>query len=76
MSVKRSRPANPAVRKSAKVGPEYAETRYDNPWAAGLSNTFGDMHDKSVYSDNGATFEGGGAPLNQKGRYDAAWEGK
>jgi hypothetical protein len=71
----RGRPGSPGVRKGSKVGPSYAEDRFEHPWNAELDSCFGSEDEKDAFSEAGSTFEGGGAPL-EKGKYDGLWEGK
>jgi hypothetical protein len=76
MSAIRSRPGDPNVRKSSKVGPSYPDGRFDVPMNADIDRPFGDERDtKTVQSEAGLQFEGGGAPL-EKGRYNELWEGR
>lgn len=76
MSMKRGRAGSPAVRKSAKVGPSYSETKFDAPWNQGIDGgEFGSGEDKAICSVAPSTYEGGGAPMN-RGKYDPLWEGK
>jgi hypothetical protein len=76
MSMKKGIPGTGKSRKNSKVGPDYAETRFEAPWNADLGGPFGtERDDKAILSEAGTTFEGGGAPL-EKGKYDELWEGK
>jgi hypothetical protein len=71
MSVTRSRPGDPNVRKGKEVGPDYPEDRFRNPVGAGLDSTFGNHKDKAICSPNDTTFGGADLPMNDK--YDSLW---
>jgi hypothetical protein len=76
MALKRGRPGNPKVRSGKCVGPDFPAGKFYSPYNADIDFTFGgDRDDKTVLSEAGLTFEGGGAEV-EEGRYDPLWEGK
>ena len=72
MSVKRSRPGNPAVRKGKNVGPDYPENRFVNPTNAGIDEEYGSEDERTLCSPTSTA--AGVGPLNKK--YDEYWEGE
>lgn len=63
-----------AVRKSSKVGPDYAEGRYEVPWNASVdSGWFGGETGKSVHSPAQTTWD---PPMSIHDGYDKLWHGK
>lgn len=74
MSIKRSRPGNPTVRKGGAVGPDYPEAHYVNPFNMGIESDYGNEHDKTLYSPNGEMITGAGLPLHDN--YAELFEGK
>lgn len=76
MAVKRSRPGVNTVRSNEKVGPSYAEDRFEHPWNAEIGFPFGtERDDKAVMSEAGSTFDPVEIGLT-KGEYNKLWEGK
>lgn len=71
MSVKRSRPGNPAVRKGKNIGPDYPEDRFRNPVNAGIDKEFGSEESKTLYSPTSLP---AGDDVPMKGDYDRYWE--
>jgi hypothetical protein len=61
-----------AVRKSSKVGPDYAEGRYEVPWNCDLDTTYGNKTSKAIHSPAESTFE---PPVGIHGGYDKLWNG-
>lgn len=74
MSVKRSRPGNPAVRKGRNVGPDYPDDRFTNPTNAGIDKQYGSRDEKTLCGPTATTVDGAGLPHHDK--YDEYWEGK
>ena len=62
-----------AVRKSTKVGPDYAEGRYEVPWNAEIGGSYGSKKGKTIDSPAGTTFE---PPFSIHHGYGELWEGK
>jgi hypothetical protein len=61
-----------SIRKSRAVGPDYDESRYENPVGAGLDHNFGSKEAKSMDTPNGTTFAPD-IPLSKN--YDGLWDG-
>lgn len=76
MAMKRGYPREGNVKSNPCVGPNYDNGRFYVPSNANVDAPFGDERDsKTIQSEAGLLFEGGGAPLH-KGQYDEFWEGK
>jgi hypothetical protein len=72
--MKRGRPGNPGVRKGSAVGPDYAESRFRNPFdGPELDEQYGTEGEKTIVSPSD-TVSGKGVPLHHS--YDEYWEGK
>lgn len=75
MSMKRSRPGSPTVRKGAAVGPDYPEENFRNPYNAGIDRQYDEGDEKkSLVSPTAITIEGAGLPMHDK--YNDYWEGR
>lgn len=59
MAMKRGRPGNPKVRSGKSVGPDYPETKWENPFNAGVDEEYEPNNDARTLRSPTATTVGG-----------------